>query len=353
MTFDQLVAKKQDEGFLENREILDLSNFVSIDNKVALPIITSYSFETTTDIDVTYESGRVIGKIKFLKGRNVENIESLPNEERICFYIDYDQEHIVDQAHKFKSDYLLIEKRYFNKYRQAFKKSSAIWGSFIHLDDRPEIVFDKKRNNNSIKTSPGLKIENSIYKDNLFLSINEPNPFNRFLKLYHLLELQFDMHTAEKISQLLEEGNKQKEISTKLKEYTREEIKRLTSLVIERCTDTNSLINIMSEVKHFSARAEKIFYEYGKDSNPIKKSSLFRSILERESMFGDQDYIQTQGLIFNNLVPKLCSYWIYRVRSSIAHNKFGEYIMNKDDEDFIVNFAEPLLKEMVLQCFKK
>ena len=70
-------------------------------------------------------------------------------------------------------------------------------------------------------------------------------------------------------------------------------------------------------------------------------------------MFGDQDFIESRGIIYNNLIPKVCSYWIYRIRSSIAHNKFGEYIMDNDDEDFIVNFAEPLLKEMVLQSFKR
>lgn len=352
MTYDQLIAIKDTDSFLENVEILKVFGAVSIDNIVAIPINTSQSFDKSSSVTIQYESGLIIGEIKFLKDRKVENIYGLPNDEIISFFNDYDQEVIVEQSHTFKNDYLILRKKHFKTYKLNFKKTSSIWGSFFHVDDKPEILFDKKKTISTIVVASDLKIRNSIYLDNLYLSINEPNPFNRFLKLYHLLELQFDMHTAEKIKLLVEEGNKEKEISSKLREYSRDEIMRLTSIIYERCTDLESLSKTMSLIQPFEEKAVKIFYDFGKESNPVKKTNDFKEIINAENCFTNQPFIESKNLNYSMVIPKLSAYWIYRIRSSIAHNKFGEYIMNKSDEEFIVEFAEPLIKEVVKQCFK-
>ncbi|WP_297815415.1 hypothetical protein [uncultured Polaribacter sp.] len=277
MKFEHIIAIKDDDEFLEEKEIRKEFHQVSIDNKIALPILCSHSFDRSNEIIVEYEpttrKGPSIGTIKFLKGVK-RDYTSLPDEERICFYTDYEEEVIVDQIHTFKYDYLLIETKYFTTYRRKFKKTSPLWGSFFHIDDKPEIKFDKKKSTSKIFIKKGIKISNSIYKDNLLLSINEPNPFNRFLKLYHLLELQFDLHTAEKIKLLVEQGNKEREISTKLKEYTKEEIKRLQSIVFERCNVIDDLVLKMDVIKNFEAKADEIFYEYGRQSNPLKKTAF-------------------------------------------------------------------------------
>ena len=68
MTYDQLIAIKEEESFLENLEIIDLSGYVCINDKVALPVVTSFSFERSNDIDLKYESGNIIGILKFLTG---------------------------------------------------------------------------------------------------------------------------------------------------------------------------------------------------------------------------------------------------------------------------------------------
>ena len=151
---------------------------------------------------------------------------------------------------------------------------------------------------------------------------------------------------------MVEQGNKEKEISSKLKEYTREEINRLISIITERCTDLVSLTTTMNTIEPFKDKAIKIFYEYGKESNPLRRTNDFKNILNEEGKFGNQAFVESQGHNYIIIIPKLCAYWIYRVRSSIAHNKFGEYIMDKNDEEFIVEFAEPLLKAVVTQCFK-
>ncbi|NES18002.1 MAG: hypothetical protein F6K41_03525 [Symploca sp. SIO3E6] len=61
-----------------------------------------------------------------------------------------------------------------------------------------------------------------------------------------------------------------------------------------------------------------------------------------------------KGILLNKyetIIIKIAAYWIYRVRSCIAHNRIGEYIMLPEDEEFIVEFAEPLLREVLYQVF--
>lgn len=354
MELEHIITLKETDEFLDDKEVREEFHQVSIDNKIALPILCSHSFDRSNEIIIEYEpttrKGISVGVIKFLKGIK-RDYTSLPDDERICFYIDYEEELIADSMHTFKHDYLLIEARYFTTYRRKYKKTSPLWGGFFHIEDKPQIKFDKKKTTSKIYVKKGLKITNSIYKDNLLLSINEPNPFNRFLKLYHLLELQFDLHTAEKIKLLVEQGNKEREISTKLKEYTKEEIKRLQSIVFERCKQINDLVSKMDIIKNFEDKADKIFYEYGRQSNPLKKQHFSR-IMNDADLFKKESFDRIGNFRYPELVTSICAYWIYRVRSSIAHNKFGEYIMDKNDEEFIVEFAEPLLKEVVTQCFK-
>jgi hypothetical protein len=217
----------------------------------------------------------------------------------------------------------------------------------------PIISFEKTKRYDSVSICESLNVDNTTYFDNLFLAIHEPNPFNRFLKLYHLLELQFDMHTAYAIKKLLENGNKEKEISAMLKEYAKEDIRRFQSLIIERCKDLVALVPLLNAVEPLKNKAIAIFYDYGKESNPLAARTTFEKILETEGKFSEDSSTPILGNInYSTMIPKLCAYWLYRVRNSIAHNKFGEYIMGADDEEFIVDFAEPLLKGVIMQCFK-
>lgn len=54
----------------------------------------------------------------------------------------------------------------------------------------------------------------------------------------------------------------------------------------------------------------------------------------------------------SEFILRIVSYWIYRVRCSIAHNKIGEYLLSWEDEEFLVKFAEPLLLEVLKQFYK-
>jgi len=78
MTFDQLTKLKEAESFfLKDVEIVKVGDYVSIDNKLAFPIITSQCFERLNDISLHYEKGLRIGHIKFLKSQSIDDITGL------------------------------------------------------------------------------------------------------------------------------------------------------------------------------------------------------------------------------------------------------------------------------------
>jgi hypothetical protein len=352
MTFQEIQEVEDVSQYFDLSDIEVIEDDYSINKLIALPILTSHSFDRSQEVIVKTLKGLHIGKILFLKQFKTEDIRSLPEEKLICFFKEYQAPQITEENYQFQYDYLLVKKRNYKSYNKNFKKTSALWGSYFHIEDVPSISFEKRNSSNELRLTQDLNVGNLIYFENLFLSINEPNPFNRFLKLYHLIELQFDMHTAEKIVDLHNQGHKEKEISGLLKEYQKEDLNRLTSIIRHRCIDIEGLVICINGIKSFQNKAKKIFYDYGRESNPLKQAD-FNTIIDNSDLFSEATINSIGGYNYNILIQKLCSYWIYRIRSSISHNKFGEYIMDKHDEEFIVEFAEPLLKQIVIQCFKK
>jgi len=356
MIFDELISLKESgDDLLDRFSISEIRNWIKFDNYIPMPIITSHAFDTSDDVAVKFPNKHVIGKIKFLKDKPSREIRSYTNEELICFFIDHVDSVISKTEYIFKHDYLLIEDKFLKNYLKQYKSSSSFWGSYIHIDDLPpNPVFNESFKTTSLITEQNIKVDNSYYKDVLYLAINEPNPFNRFLKLYHTLEFQFDLHTAKKISDLLEEEGKEEEISFHLKSYAREDLKRLESLLTDGLTDLTSICDCLNRISSFLPQAEKIFYDYGKQSNPLKMFSDLKDMLAQKKFSKEGISSLPQNRQYEKFIPKICAYWIYRVRSSIAHNKYGEYLMDRvNDEKFIVQFAEPLLKEVVKQCFIK
>lgn len=342
--------KADGDSFLDGKDIKELHGQLIINGLAPMLIKPSLSFNRSSDINLEL-GGINFGRIKFLSHGSEKDIYSLPDDERISFFKEYDKEEIVNSKHIFKNDFVLINEGNLQDYLSKFKNTSPVWGSFFHLENLPVIEFNKKISTTAIELIDNIEINNQTYFDNLFLSIQEPNPMNRFLKLYHLLELQFDMHTAILIKDLLVAGGKEKEISSRLKDYTRNEDERLESLIKARCTDFNRLSFLLNNVKSFITKATTIFYEYGKERNPLKKADF--NLVSTVSPFFEKPLVESKGYHFEALIPKVTAYWIYRVRCCVAHNRFGEYIMTSNDEEFIVEFAEPLLKEAVIQCFKK
>lgn len=356
MNYNQLIELQNETDYLDGVDIKQIASDILINGFIAFPIIISSSYNRSINIIAKYKGGRQIGFIRLLKGLHFENINSLPDLDKYCLFNDCERKSFESLQHTFEFDYLVIEKKYYNTYVKEYKDSSPAWGSFFHRDKIPSSIgFTQKSASDTIILEKGIKFSNAVYHEVFYLAVVEPNPFNRFLKLYHLLELQFDIHTAEKIKGLLDTGNEEKQIGKLLRDYSREDIERLKSLIQIKCADIEALVIFINNVKSFRFIAEEIFYDFGKQSNPLKSQKSFNEILDHPDQFEIEVVTQKVGnsLNYKNFICNLIAYWIYRIRSSIAHNKLGEYVMTSSDEKFIVEFAEPLLKEVVKQSFKK
>ena len=331
-------------------EVEFVSSYLTICDWIPLPILVSKSFDRSSSPVVVNERGDEIAELIFVKDDYIE-IAGLPLKKFICLIKEYPFETIADSHYTFTWDYELVMKTHLQEYISNFKKNSAVWGSYLHQDDLPNNVFVRTKGVLKLNAIKGISIDRPIYLDTLELAIRESNPFNRFLKLYHLLELNFDIHTAEKLSRYLSLGNKEKEISSTLKDYNREDLDRLRSLLAEHL-DCNKIIPLLNEIRNYVLIAEQMFYVFGKDSNPLKQKKQFDQILSRGGFAESHVNAVLGNNRFADFIPKITSYWIYRIRSSIAHNKLGEYLITSADESFMLEFAEPLLKEVVIDCFK-
>lgn len=329
----------------------DIEGKISINGFCYLPIKTSFHFDRTIPISIVDEQFDEFGKIYFSERTQSVEINSLNEITYTSFLAEYPTETIRESQYKFQYDYVVIKKEKLKVYLEGYKKKSSIWGGYFHIEDLPNNMFSKTKNYNQLVAIKDVIIDRDYYLNTLELILVETNPFNRFLKLYHLIEMQFDMHTAVKINSLLSAGNRENEISRTLKDYNREDIERLKSLFTLKL-NCNSFISLLDNVIGFKTIADSIFYEYGKDSNPLKQKSQFDLIVTKGS-FNHNNINEVLGNNrFNEIIPKIIAYWVYRIRSSIAHNKLGEYLMTINDEDFIIDFAEPLIREVVIQCYK-
>jgi hypothetical protein len=329
----------------------DIEGEICINGFCYFPIKLPFHFDRGNPIIIVDEQSFELGKIYFSERTQSVEINSLNEIAYTTFLIEYPSETIQESQYKFLYDYVVIKKEKLKVYLDYYKKKSSIWGGYFHKEDLPNNIFSKSKIFNQIVAIKDVNIDRDFYLETLELILVEPNPFNRFLKLYHLIEMQFDMHTAIKINSLLLSGNSEKEISRTLKDYNREDIERLKSLFAHKL-NSNSFISLLDNIIGYKTIADSIFYEYGKDSNPLKLKTQFDSIVSKGSFNQTNINIVLGNDRFNEIVPKIIAYWIYRVRSSIAHNKLGEYLMSINDEDFIIDFAEPLIREVIIQCYK-
>jgi hypothetical protein len=331
--------------------VWEIEGNIIINGYCYMPIKLSPQYDESTVINVLNEDSTIIGEIIFNDKDNPIEVQGLPELNYSCLLIEIQDDVITDSYYTFKYDFIKIKEDFLLEYILEYKECSSIWGGFLHVENLMNNTFEEKLSLNAIKVSK-CNIPSVDILESLEQIILDTNPFNRFLKLYHLIELQFDMHTAELIKNMFDQGGKEKEISEALRDYVRDDIERLKSLFKLRI-DKQSMLPYINSLINYKTEAKSIFYYKEKDSNPLRSVQKFENLLN-SSNITEQSFNQIFGTNWyeDKILPSI-AYWIYRVRNCIAHNKIGEYVMKKSDESFVVNFAEPLLKEVVKQCYKK
>lgn len=176
------------------------------------------------------------------------------------------------------------------------------------------------------------------------------------MHLYHYLELDYDYEIVKKIK-LIDENNP-KELWSILK-MSKDDIGRITHILSEY-DNIQGIERIFSILKKHEITASRIFYEYGKESNPLTDIEAFKQYFIQSPSISQtefkrikeankfQDNFPGNPESYREKLVKLACYWIYRARCCVAHNKLGEYHLEKDDDiKFLIQFAEPLLVEMI------
>lgn len=359
MTLSEIQNIKDAVGLpVEITEVSNIGHHISINDYVALRIVgINNSYDSCNPIDITLQ-GISQGTIIFTKNEQIE-IASMTEFEFLSFLTESDNKDDYDlESYEYKYDYLLIKSNFLNEYLEKYGETSALWGGFSHALNQESPTTRYKKVITKLEIGNELKAFDSYSYESCTRAVEQPYAFERFLKLYHLLELQFDYFLIEKIKNLEipEDSNK---IGKLLQEYSHSELIRLTAIIEHHCTDIARLERMLEGVCGFKSIAEDMFINFGKSEKKLHLIDVinFRDVLNGGSFTSTQIasfrmnwYKPTEHIKF---IIGLTSYWIYRIRCSIAHNKIGEYLLSWNDENFIVEFGEPLLKEVLMQCFKK
>lgn len=336
-----------------------IRNYYSVNDFVAIPVENCASFyNRTVDLPIKKANGTEIGYLFFTKGEAVPNIFALSEPKFVCFLKDISGLNVIEDAmiHTFQVDYLIIYREYLIEYIDTFMKAAPIWGFFNH--GYPTLIINPPTTRVLTEIYVELlpKFSKEYYFEASVRGIKHSLAFERYLKYYHLLELNFDFDVIERIKRLDVVADS-KSISMLLNEYKKEDIERLKYLFHTYCIDVNPIIERMLAITSFLPIAREIFYDFGKDSNPLKEVAKFNNVVGRGGGFTMVNCravgIQQASSVdeHRKFIGTLCAYWIYRIRNSIAHNKVGEYIMSHRDEPFVVQFGEPLLRECLRQLF--
>ena len=323
-----------------------------INHKIAIPVVSIASFfKNNYDISIIHPNLQEIGILCFTKEIGPISWNELTENQYVAFLTEANYND-KDSAYLFSNNYLVIKEQFYLEYVEKFMTESALWGNFFH--GNPDINIETyKVDITEIKISQA-KFDTSIFLENSVRAILQPFAFERYLKFYHLLELRFDVDVIKRIK-LLDLETNTKAIGELLNDYKNKEFNRLLDILENYCTDIDSITERLNKVSSFYDIAIDIFYRFGtgKENNPLKEEALFAII--SQSGFDEQILINNgfhYQRNYRGFILKLAAYWIYRVRCSVAHNKIGEYILTKTQENFIADFAEPLLKQVLLQCFR-
>jgi hypothetical protein len=340
-------------------ELLDdkYGSFICVNNKVPIRIIdVSSIYNKDNPVDLLDEAGNNLGNIFLFKQSELQDINSF-NEWKFIAYLDEVEKHLfMAEDFDFQFDYLLLNKECLQVYFEKYYVTAPSWGGFSHKENSFSQPYT--RNQDKIVAISDLEYPTRFHAENSIRILMQPFPFERFLKTYHQLELLFDHSLVKRIQSLDEDL---KGIGLLLKSYNSSEINRLVSVMTENCLDIDKICDYLNKVDLYRDTAKKIFFDYGKkDSDPLDSDyDLLEKLLLESGGFNEVNCKKVIGNKANNrekfvrLVIHLSAYWIYRIRCSIAHSKIGEYILDQTEEEFIAEFAEPLLNEVVIQVLKR
>lgn len=346
-------------GIFENQEGLVINDVALADAFVTIDDYSVFQVEavhfpidrTVASVDVKKPDNTELGLLLLSKGRTFQNFGDLSLSDFFAYLVETPKCTFGHLPYTFQKDYLVVSQGYGEMYRQKYYDSAPIWGQYTHSPppaSHGEVIT-------ALTAMDGVALPSQHHSEAFSRYVHSKNPLERYLRLYHCVELLFDAIIVLKIKKL---GADIREFSSIMGEHGKGELDRLRAIALGFITAPENLAARFVQVSNYTPLATKVFQDFSKDGNPVspkdqsvrwqkllselaagryKKSDLDKSVLAKES--------------YEDFICKTAAYWIYRIRCSIAHSRVGEFILEDSEQDFIIEFAEPLLLDFVRQVF--
>lgn len=335
--------------------------FIVVNGLVVIPVFRVHKYSPRNDvyeIPISYDHQEV-GSLCLMSmiGARDDVLSALTANQYASYLALVSQAGFLNgDFPSFSQDCVVINQANIEAY-WANKESSAVWGGFCQIEGSMPIAEGEIESSTaSIVIRAGCKARTPRHLECLMLAAKSSRATERFLHLYHYLELDYDYEVVRAIKSIDE--NDPRSLWDVLKSQ-KDEFERIIH-VVSGYSDFAKLESLFLELRNHEAAATRLFYEYGKDSNPLKSQDAFDKQFIKSPIISrpELDKIKRDENLQDNFAAKddeyrkklirLSCYWVYRVRCSIAHNKLGEYYLNKtDDMDLVVKFVEPLLIELI------
>jgi len=344
-----------DDGLLEVVDGIDPSTAEMVDGVLSvgdlciLPVFrTSRALPREHDLELEDEAGISFATLCFTKGRRIDDESNLTAWQYAAFLFDCSVDDIgFHGTYTFLSDYVIVDRERIDDYQRDYQDGSAIWGGFSH--DELELS-DWRRPPATIRARAGMAAPTSHHREAFQRYLHANNSFDRFLRLYHTVELLFDFVIFKKIQGL---GDDLVGYGDVVRDQTRSEYDRLCAIFLEFCSAPDEIGSLMSSAAGHGATCQTIFQDYSKESNPLRDGRFdkFWPLVLADNISVTNIVAAKIGKPVDapRLLIKTAAYWIYRVRCSIAHNRVGEFILTDAHDEFVGGFATPLLANVVEQ----
>jgi hypothetical protein len=359
---------------LKNRDILELlptvdgvdpsdageqSGYLRVGDWLAMPVgQVTCRIDGQTDPEILDETGASLGTLCLTAKLLSVEPQALTKWQYVAYLRDIETSGI-GFAHAFQRNYVVIRASYLDEYVEKYYRSAPVWGGFSHIDAATPLM----REHEKIVARKGIVFPTRFHDMVFSKYVSANNAFERFLRLYHSLELIFDFIIFKSIQKL---GDDMIGYGTILRANGRTELERLKYIISEYCEDYESIAAKFAPVSNFEAKAASIFQDHTKEGNPFAapKDSISAASPKWEKMVETCSAAQTteadfigaklcdhNKMPYARLVSNVAAYWIYRVRSSIAHSRVSEFLFEEADEEFIIDFVEGILEQVVIQVF--
>ena len=326
--------------------------YLAVSGLVVIPIHAVGSFiGRDDDIELQDKNGSAAGTVCFTNSLGQVVASDLTRWQYAAFLAEVETSQIGAE-YSFRGNYVVVDEGFAQDYLDNYSAGAPLWGGYSHV---PLAVREAGPNPGYIVGNPDIQLPTVFHEQALNRYIEATNAFDRFLKLYHTLELLFDYVVLKQMRQV---GDDLQQFGKIMNDYERPEIDRLRFLIQNYCGDSSVIADGFSAVCLHLAKAEEIFQNHAKTGNPLKEAHRWGEFiaLANAGAFAEADF-RSKNFVNKNtsyltFVSSLAAYWIYRVRSSIAHSRVGEFLFVDSDEKFITEFAEPLLLDVVNQVFE-